>query len=114
LIGGDPDLVQDAIHEERDWFASAGIEVSGTDRSQKPVQHLLPNICLTSPPVSDDLLSPDRTRLRQRTRRAHQWPGYGKHGAVLLSRIRLDPKLQEALHLPAIADLLHGNVRSIV
>ena len=63
LIDGDPDMVQDAIHKERDWFASAGFEVSGTDRSRKPAKHLLPNICLTSPPVSDGRLSPDRTRL---------------------------------------------------
>lgn len=63
LIDGDPDMVQDAIHKERDWFASAGIEVSGRDRSQKPAQHLLPSICLISPPVSDGRLSPDRTRL---------------------------------------------------
>ncbi|CUX66884.1 conserved hypothetical protein [Agrobacterium genomosp. 5 str. CFBP 6626] len=27
LIDGDPGLVQDAIHKERDWFASAAIEV---------------------------------------------------------------------------------------
>jgi len=32
LIDGDPDLVQDAITQERDWFASVGQEVSGTDR----------------------------------------------------------------------------------
>ena len=63
LIDGDPDMVQDAIHKERDWFASAGIEVSGGDGSQKPAQHLLPSICLTSPRVSDGRLSPDRTRL---------------------------------------------------
>ncbi|WP_312415241.1 hypothetical protein [Shinella sp.] len=63
LIDGDPDMVQDAIHKERDWFASAGIEVSGRDGSRKPAQHLLPSICLTSPPVSDGRLSPDRTRL---------------------------------------------------
>ena len=63
LIDGDPGLVQDAIHKERDWFASAGIEVFGTGRSRKPAQHLLPSICLTSPPVSDGRLSPDRTRL---------------------------------------------------
>ncbi|MGQ3213680.1 MAG: hypothetical protein ACT6U0_02990 [Shinella sp.] len=63
LIDGDPDMVQNAIHKERDWFASAGIEVFGTGRSRKPAQHLLPSICLTSPPVSDGRLSPDRTRL---------------------------------------------------
>lgn len=34
LIDGDPDLVQDAIHKERDWFASVGQEGSGTDRSR--------------------------------------------------------------------------------
>lgn len=27
LIDEDPDMVQDAIHKERDWFASAGFEV---------------------------------------------------------------------------------------
>ncbi|WP_235916834.1 MULTISPECIES: hypothetical protein [Alphaproteobacteria] len=63
LIDGDPDMVQDAIHKERDWFASAGIEVSGRDGSREPAQHLLPSICLTSPPVSDGRLSPDRTEL---------------------------------------------------
>lgn len=62
LIDGDPGLVQDAIHKERDWFASAGIEVSSGDGSRKPAQHLLPSICLTSPRVSDGRLSPDRTR----------------------------------------------------
>lgn len=30
LIDGDPDLVQDAIDEERDWFASEGQVVFGT------------------------------------------------------------------------------------
>lgn len=34
LIDGDPDLVQDAIHKERNWFASVGQEGSGTDRSR--------------------------------------------------------------------------------
>jgi hypothetical protein len=63
LIDGDPDMVQDAIHKERDWFASAGFEVSGRDGSRKPAQHLVPSICLTSPPVSGGRIYPDRTRL---------------------------------------------------
>jgi hypothetical protein len=52
LIDGDPDMVQDAIHKKRDWFASAGIEVYGTDQLRKPVQHLLPSTTLANPPVS--------------------------------------------------------------
>jgi hypothetical protein len=63
LIGGDPDMVQDAIHKERDWFASAGIEGSGRDRSRKATQHLLASICLIGPPVSDCRRPPDRTVL---------------------------------------------------
>jgi hypothetical protein len=30
LIDGDPDLVQDAINQERDWFASEGQVMFGT------------------------------------------------------------------------------------
>ena len=41
LIDADPDLVQDAIHKERDWFASVGRGVRGTDRPRMPGQHLL-------------------------------------------------------------------------
>ena len=112
-------MVQDAIRKERDWFASAGIEVFGTDRSRKPARHLLPRTCLTSPPVSDDVLSPDRTRLRQqrspsqrvalsglsrwrlstsaRTHRVHQWTGYETHGAVLRSSSRPGSEIARSL-----------------
>jgi hypothetical protein len=48
LIDGDPGLVQDAIHKERDWFASVGDRIFGTDRSRKTAQHLLPSICFIS------------------------------------------------------------------
>ena len=37
LIDGDPGMVQDAIHKERDWFASVGQEVSGMSRDLRPV-----------------------------------------------------------------------------
>lgn len=91
-------MVQDAIHKERDWFASAGIEVFGTDRSRKPAQHLLPRTCLTSPPVSDDVLSPDRTRLRQQKVHLRAWlyPGY------LAGDFRPVPELVEFTSGPAM------------
>jgi hypothetical protein len=36
LIDADPDLVQDAIHKERYWFASEGQVVFGTGLSPAP------------------------------------------------------------------------------
>jgi hypothetical protein len=59
LIDGEPGLVKEATHKDRNWFASAGIEVwqkSFTEASSAFAEHLLD-------PVSNGRLPPSWTGL---------------------------------------------------
>jgi hypothetical protein len=60
LIDGDPDLVQDAIHKERDWFASEGQVVFGTGLPPEPQLQLRPASFRHAPSA----IQPEQNKMR--------------------------------------------------